>query len=1521
MAGRPIDEKIVVMRLDDSDFTRKAANTTSTLGKLRDTLNRIPGVNLGKTSQELGAIQDEAGSSKLEGMANAVQNISSKFSALGVVAITTLTNITNRAVDAGINLAKSLSVDQVMSGFREYETKIGAIGTVLSNTEWAGTTLEDVNRVLGELNTYADNTIYNFGQMTENIGRFTAAGVKIDDSAIAIKGLSNLAAASGSDVNQLNSAMYQMSQTMAAGKFNLMDWNSLVNAGMGGKKTQDALLETAKAMGKNVDMSEGFRNSIEQGWLTSEVFLETMKKFGQDKSMTEAATAVRTFSGFMDSLKESIGSGWAQSFEIIFGDFEEATKFWTALSNSVGSFFSKSTESRNKLLQGIADKGGIANMFDGIVNAVKPVTQIFTALGDGFKKAFPPKSVDQIVKMTEKFKEFTAGLKLSDSTMSKLTTIFHGAFSIFSSVLIIAKNLGSAFLKLIPEGTGSGILGLLEGIAKLAIGFNESLKAGNGLTKGIGGLGTVLGGIGSVIGSIIKGFSSLGEAMSEVWNILAKGDFTGKGPWEEDSKIVDWLFKLRDAFKSVGDWFKNNFEGFGMSDILGAGTLVGVGLLVKKILGIFDNFGGTVETFQEMISNIGEGIGGVFEDLGGALQAFQAQVKYTNLLKIAIAVGILAVSLKLMEGIKSEDLTRGLVALGVSLGILMGGMAIIDKFNMIGGMRASTTILALSAAVLIMAGALKKISDLNPSELMTGLGGLVGITAALAGAIIAISKWGGKIKVSSLQLLALAGAIAILADAVKKLSDIDVAGLAKGVGALGIIFLELGIFLRIANKTKLGPGTAIGLIGVAAAIQLMVNAIKDINSIDVPGLVKGLTSIAVILAQIAIFSKVVSGPQLIAAGIGMTLVAAAINLLVGPITAFSEMSWAELAKGMTAMAVALGLVAGAAMLASGSIGGAAAILIMAAAMNALVIPIQTLGSMTWGDLIKGIVGLAAGMALIAGAALLLSPAIVPMLGFGAALLLVGAAALAVGAGIGMFAAGLATLATLTAASVAAIVGAIALLLKGFAELIPAVVDFVVKLGLALINGIVALVPPLANAIAQLIVSLLTTITTYLPSFIEKGTLLIMQLLEGMGKAIPTLISGAIAFIVDLIQGLAQGIRDNGPELVGAMMELIGEIIILVIEAGVSIINAVLGWIPGVKDATTEMASTATKYVRDNFKAAEVGKEKGDEFTKSLESKQGDAKAAGAKVGKAGKDGADSADLKTVGNKKGSDYASSLGGKAGEAKNAGSKVGNAGKQGADGVSLTGVGSGAGQDFVSGLSSKVSAANTSGKSIAQGGKTGAGSVDMRSTGTNFGSGFAGGISSAYNSVVSAAKSLARSASNAIKNWLDIRSPSRVTKGFGMYFGEGLAVGIIDKTKRVADSAKSLAKKATESLNQFLDGFQLPQDENELRFKAVVDYDKLDSSKFGKLNPMTIQPDTSVTNGLVTATKAEFRQNGQQNPSGDVDNSSSTTNNNYTIHVEAKGVTTRDGIKKLAQQIQTEIKNLDDRKKISRGEGVAF
>lgn len=1402
MVTRPVDEKIVVMKLDNSDFQRKAVETTSMFGKLRDALGRIPNVDLKKTTEEIGEISTKTRGMNLDTLSNSVQTVAGKFSTLGIVAITTLQNITNRAVNAGISLGKSLTLDQAISGFREYELKIGSIKTILANTEWAGTTLTDVKGALEDLNVYADQTIYNFAQMTQNIGRFTAAGVKIDDATIAIKGLSNLAAVSGSDVNQLNTAMYQMSQAMAAGKMNLMDWNSLVNAGMGGKKTQDALLSTAKAMGKNVDMSEGFRNSISDGWLTSEIFLETLKKFGADKSMIEAATKVRTFTQLMDTLQESIGSGWAVTFEHIFGDFEEATKLWSGLADSITSWVGKTSDSRNSFLKAIADKDGFSNIFQGISLAVKPLIQIFEALGNGFKRVFPPKSVDQVIKMTQSFRSFAAGLKLNSDETGRLTTIFQGVFSVFNTVFEIVKRLGKAFLNLVPPGIGGNLFDILEKLARMAISFNESVKEGNALTSSIDSLGFVLSLVGESIGVVIDRIGGLGGAITD--NL---------------GKAVDWI---KSKLEPLGKFLKDTFGGFGGDEIVGTGMLVGILAVVQEIIKFVWNA-------NEIVASVKE----VFEGVSDAIKNFAMGIKIANLMLIAVAIAILAASLKSLEGIETADLTRGLSSLAVALGVMIAGMMVMDKFKVTGGMRASITLIALATAVNIMASALKKLVELDSEELTRGIGGLIGITAALAAGMIAISKWGGRIKVGSLQLIALAGAVYILAEAIDVMSSINPGKLFTSIGAMALIFAQLAIFLKIVDRTKFGVGSALGLVAVSGALHIIISAIERFDNIDTNVLVKGLTTIAIILAEIAIFSKIAGGPGIIAAGTGLIIIAGAINALVPPIKSLGGMSLEELAKGLGAMALALAAVTAAGILASGTIGGAVAITLMAAALNLLAVPIKTFASLTWGELLIGLVGLGASLAVVAGVSMLLSPAIPAMLGFGAAIAIMGVAMLAAGAGIALFAAGLGTLVTITAAAIASIIATLAVLIQGLGTLIPAVVNFVVELGMALIGGIGKLIPALVELVASLIVKILTTITKYLPDFIKTGTKLILQLLEGLGKAVPELIDGAIKFIVQLIEGLAKAIKDNGPQLISAVLELLGEIIILVIEAGAQVITALFGWIPGVKDATAKIGDTAEKVIRDTFGAKEAGEDKGKDFANGLDGKKDDAKKAGEKVADSAEKGTSSADIKAVGKAKGMDFATAMDSQKGLVK------------------------------------------SSGVSLATAGKQGAGSVNMDSTGKNFGSGFASGISKAYNSVVNAAKNLARAAKRKVEDWLNIQSPSREMMKDGKFFGEGLAVGIANSTKTVEGSARDLATTAQDSLNKFLTGFELPEEDSELHFKAVIDYDSFDTSRFGNVGSVQVRPDTSFTNGLIAATKADLRQNESKTPR----NNSVTNNNEQT------------------------------------------
>ena len=230
-----IEQRVVQMKFDNKQFESGTKTTMSTLDKLKEKLK------FDKFTDGFSKISQSAKNVDLSHISNGAETVSVKFSALQTIAMTALSNITNSAINTGKKLVSAFTIDPIKSGFQEYETQINAIQTILANTKSKGSTLDDVNNALDELNTYADKTIYNFTEMTKNIGTFTAAGVDLATSTGAIKGIANLGAISGSTSQQVSTAMYQLSQALAAGKVSLQDWNSVVNAGMGGEIFQEEL--------------------------------------------------------------------------------------------------------------------------------------------------------------------------------------------------------------------------------------------------------------------------------------------------------------------------------------------------------------------------------------------------------------------------------------------------------------------------------------------------------------------------------------------------------------------------------------------------------------------------------------------------------------------------------------------------------------------------------------------------------------------------------------------------------------------------------------------------------------------------------------------------------------------------------------------------------------------------------------------------------------------------------------------------------------------------------------------------------------------------------------------------------------------------------------------------------------------------------------------------------------------------------------------------------------------------------
>ena len=690
-----IDQRIVEMQFDNRQFESGVKTTISTLDRLKQKLN------FGKSAQSLDDLSKASKRFSLDGLASSVEYIASKFSFMGVMGVTAMQRISNAAITTGKRLVSALTIDPVRSGLSEYETQIRSVQTILSNTRSKGTTLDQVNAALDELNAYADRTIYNFTEMTRNIGTFTAAGVDLDTSVAAIKGISNLAAVSGSTPQQAATAMYQLSQALASGTIRLMDWNSVVNAGMGGEVFQDALKETARVHGIAIDdmiEKEGsFRETLQNGWLTSEVMLETLQKFTGDlskeqilamgytedqaneiialgKDANDAATKVKTFSDLIDTTKEALGSGWAQSWEFIIGDFEAARTLWTDVSNALNEIIGESADARNSMLKAWADAGGRADLIEGLTDIFGALWNIVTAVGDAMDDIFPPATVDTLLNISSGVKEFGDNLQRLFGIIGQAkvftgeditTTETVGGVDFFGDSLSRgARNdavkklqqylkdagydLGNAgvdgifgpmteaALKEFQESAGVVIDGIYSEethnalMDTLGLGPKEittvekGRKTINYFSSALQRLRNIAEGafavlhiawqgiqfVGNIIGHVLKLLAPVGDAILTVAEGIA-GCFVNLDKWLEDSGVFgDWLDRIVEFLRPVGDWFES------------------VGQSIKNFFGFgdeVDEANGEIKTFATLWNKIKKSVSNlaVWDKLADAWQALK----------------------------------------------------------------------------------------------------------------------------------------------------------------------------------------------------------------------------------------------------------------------------------------------------------------------------------------------------------------------------------------------------------------------------------------------------------------------------------------------------------------------------------------------------------------------------------------------------------------------------------------------------------------------------------------------------------------------------------------------------------------------------------------------------------------------------------------------------------------------------------------------------------------------------------
>lgn len=1235
-----IDQKVVEMQFDNRNFEKNVSATMSTLDKLKQSLN-LTGATKGLENVDAAARRLD-----MTGVSNAVETVRAKFSALEVMGVTALANITNSAVNAGKRIVSALTIDPIKTGFSEYETQINAVQTILANTSSKGTTLDDVNGALDTLNKYADKTIYNFTEMTRNIGTFTAAGVDLDKSVSAIQGIANLAAVSGSTSQQASTAMYQLSQALASGSVKLQDWNSVVNAGMGGQVFQDALKRTAKVMGTDVDALikkyGSFRESLSKGeWLTTDVLTKTLEQFtmaaeeGSEEwnkfkkslmddgyteaqateilkmanTATDAATKVKTFTQLWDTLKEAAQSGWTQTWEILVGDFEEAKALLTNISDVVGDFINNMSNARNTMLQGWKDMGGRTLLIEALTNVFKGLLSIIKPVSEAFKEIFPSITSEQLYKVTEDFKKLTDNFKLSDEQAAKLKTTFK---ALFSAVKVVAD----------------GALMMVKAIAPLGGFIIDILSGALDLTGSFTGWALSLKDAGKITDIFSKAMDDLAEVCRRLHERFKPLEAIGNFVKDVFTGVKNVIADVAPAFAGLGTSIAsafntsgNTFKGSGLLDLFNSGVFVAMLMGVKK----------GIKAFSDLGESIG-GLGGITEILDGvkdSLSAFQMQLKAGTLLKIATAIAVLSVSLVALALIDPARLTSALAGMTAMFIELFAAMT---AFEHLAGTnkkafkslsRLVTPMIGLAAAVLILSAAMSKLAKMNWEELAKGIIGVAGAAAILVASASVLSQNTGGIAKSALGLVIFATAINVLAKAVEKLGGLSVKELIKGFGSVGVLVAELALFMKYANFDSIGISSGTGLLIMSAALVVMANAVKQFADINSSSLLKGVGAVAVVLAEIAVFSKLSKGAgNITGTAMGMLILAGAMNVMAIAIKALGGMEDRALGNGIIALGAALGIIAGAMHLMNGTLAGSAAMLIMAGALAILTPQLMLLGTLSLEEIGMGLLAMAGAFTVIGVAGLLLGPLVPTLLGLSAAIALFGVGAMAVGAGLMLFSTGLATLAasgvgaaTAIVTIITAITGLIPMILTqigngiiAFANVItqgaPAIGAAITSVIISLVQTILMSVPKLVEGIMILLTTLLTTLLEHAPKFIDAGVQLLLALLQGIAKNIGDVVKVAIEIavnfingvasmlgdiidaginlIVNFINGMANGIRDHGPEIINAVWNLFDSIVGLIIDTLVSSIDNVTK-IGG--DIIVGLVDGITRFIKNAVNAA------------------------------------------------------------------------------------------------------------------------------------------------------------------------------------------------------------------------------------------------------------------------------------------------------------------------------------------------
>ena len=1151
-----VDRRIVEMRFDNEQFEKNVGQTLITLETLKQALEMT---GAGKGLEE---VNKAAGNVDLSGVQNGVEQTTKQFSALEVMAVTALANITNSAVNAGKSLISSF-VSPLIQGGKQRAQNMAQAKFMFEGFQYGADQIGDASKpgtILGEVYKSVEGTFYSLDKAALVASQFLATGMGVDELQKNLKGVAGVASVFGADYQRVGEIF---GKVRTQGRLMGQDLMSLNTMGVPtiAKITEYLNKEAGAAKYTQEEVSA----MVSKGKIDFDTFAGAMQwAFGD-----QAAKSKKLFSGAVEDMRAAMA--------------RIGEKFWAPTLELARDFFNASVPLIDNFSEALSNLG----VYDAFADRMQKIGEKVTFVMD-----------------------VLSALLNYDSTLTALQDLVKGEVIDSSRVERLEK-----YKDKIDE-LRETLLKIMNPLGKL---FSALKKIGQATSGGLWSM-----------------FKMLASGLGYFLNILADGADTIANSGD---KVVDFFTRLKDALSPLVkgllqtvqlglEGIKKTLGGLNLGQLVVDAGFGAIGVALWNVIKTLAEFARAIK--EGGLANAG--FGTMFNEmrlsligLQTTLKVYQNSLKANVLLKIAGAILALAVAVKILSEIPADNLAVATTAIATLFASLVGSSALLKPTSARG-------IIKMALAISILAGAVKKLSSIpNMGKGLLGVGALLGELTAFCLLFDKLKIKPRRFTRTALGMIAMAAAIRMLVKPVGELGAMDTAALKQGLTAIAGIMAGFVVFAGALSlvKPKALVKAGLSMVLIAAGLRLMVKPIQELGNMKAKQISKALKTIGIALLEVvgyaAIMSKISSsGGAIVKAGLALILMATGVKIMSGALESMSNIS--EAGKGLSVLFASLGILAGAMLLMQRALPGAAAMIIVAAALVIMAPPIMLLSSLNFKGVAAGLLALAGTLAIFAGASILLAPVIPLMMALGVAIGLLGVGILGVGAGLTMLAAAFAVGIQPIVAGVeqlSAVIPAVATnLAKGLSvflgELVKSsnsIIEFFRMLWGALITVITEKIPEFVEAIGTLMLALMAYLRDHEKEFVVLGAEIVVEFINGLSSKLDDIVDAGFNFIIKLVEGVSEAIATRGPELINAINGLF-----------LSILEVLAGTIPLFGKAASEairkyresLSNTQAKRgIEDGAKAVKkavedgakldgrtfegYGKNVGDGLTKGLKS--------------------------------------------------------------------------------------------------------------------------------------------------------------------------------------------------------------------------------------------------------------------------------------------------------------------------------